>query len=82
MVARMDEALRKRKRRRYGEPFTRAPNLKCAHFAKNGYGLRLMVVTNTSLANFLYLCFAFTLQDHLVPTQNFQKLKISYPYYG
>ena len=34
------------KRRRYGEPSTRAPNVKFAHFVKNGYGL--MAVTSMS----------------------------------
>ena len=52
MVARIDEALGKR--RRYGEPSTRTPNLKCAHFAKNE-----LAVTNTcAIFNKLFI-FAF-----------------------
>ena len=46
MVVKIYEALGKR--RRYGEPSTIATNLKCAHFLKNGYDVRLKADTNMS----------------------------------
>ena len=66
MVAMIDEALGKR--RRYEEPSTRAPTLKHVRFVKNGYrGIWLLPIWPQLLTNFLYLCFAFTVQDHLAP---------------
>ena len=49
MVAMINEALGKR--RRYGEPSTRAPPLKRACFVKNGY--RLVAVANIKRACFV-----------------------------
>ena len=57
MVAMIDEALGKR--RRYGEPSTRAPTLKCAHFVKNGY--RLMAATSMRATFNKLSIFAFCL---------------------
>ena len=61
------------KKRSYGKPTKRAPTLKRVHFVKKmDIVLKKkmdMAVTNVRqlLTNFLYLCFAFTLQNHLVP---------------
>ena len=66
MVAMMDETLGKR--RSYGELSTRAPTLKRVRFVnKMNIDLRLLLIWPQLLTNFLYLRFAFTLQDHLAP---------------
>ena len=65
MVAIINKALGKRS---YGEPSTRAPTLKPVGFIKKlGIDLWLSQIWAQLLTNFLYLCLAFTLQDHLVP---------------
>ena len=65
MVAMIDEALGKR--RSYGEPSARAPALKRVRFVnKMGIDLWLLQIWPQLLTNFLYLPFAFTLQNHLV----------------
>ena len=64
MVAMMDETLGKRWS--YGELSTRAPTLKRVRFVnKMGIDLRLLLIWPQLLTNFLYLRFAFTLQDHM-----------------
>ena len=64
MIAMIHEALEKR--RSYGEPSTRAPTLKRVRFVnKMGIDLRLLLIWPQLLTNFLYLRFAFTLQDHM-----------------
>ena len=66
MIAMIHEALEKR--RSYGEPSTRAPTLKRADFVKKvGIDFWLLQIWAQLLTNFLYLRFAFTLQDHLAP---------------
>ena len=83
MVAMIDEALGKRKR--YGEPSTRATTPKCAHhFFKNGYGFRGMAVTSMSatFGKISILAFCVYTWRSLVPLLNFYKTKISFPYYG
>ena len=83
MFAMIVEALGKR--RLYGEPYTRAPTLKCVHFVKNGYGFRLMAVTSMSATFNKFALFAFsvyTSRSFLVPMLNFQKLKFHTPCYG
>ena len=63
------------------DPSTRAPNLKYAHFTKNGHGLRFMAVTNTSAAFNKLSIFAFcfyTLRSFSTYAK-FPKTKISYP---
>ena len=66
MVVMMEEALRKR--RSYGQPYTRAPTLKHVHFVKKmGIDLWLLQILAQFLTNFLYLRFVSTLQDRLVP---------------
>ena len=63
------------------DPSTRAPDLKYAHFTKNGYGPRFMAVTNMSAAfnklSILAFC-VYTLRSFSTYAK-FPKTKISYP---
>ena len=50
------------------EPSARAVTLKRVHFVKKmGIDVWFLQILAQLLTNFLYLHFAFTLQDHLVP---------------